>query len=115
MELKNMKLPIIIWTKKSNLNGYAGFSFFIFIFIARDATNHEEIIRHESIHWKQQVELLFLPMWIMYMLLLIVNLIRYRNFDTAYRNIVFEREAYANEDDINYPKTRKFWAWRRYW
>lgn len=29
---------------------------------------------------------------------------------SAYRNISFEREAYANQDDLTYEKTRKLFS-----
>jgi len=32
----------------------------------------------------------------------------------AYRRISFEREAYANEHDLNYLKKRKFWSFKKY-
>jgi len=110
-----MKLPIRIWTSKKRLRGYVGFSFFIFIFVAREAYDHDMIIRHETIHFKQQVEMLFIGMWIMYAFEMVRNYIKYKNFDKAYRNNVFEREAYANDEDEDYLKNRKFWAWNRYW
>ena len=38
----------------------------------------------------------------------------YRNRKTAYKNISFEREAYAKEDDVVYLDSRKPFAWVRY-
>ena len=32
----------------------------------------------------------------------------------AYRNISFEREAYANQRNLNYLESRPMYAWRRY-
>ncbi|SHM50923.1 hypothetical protein SAMN05444267_105137 [Chryseobacterium polytrichastri] len=32
----------------------------------------------------------------------------------AYMRISFEREAYANESNLNYLKKRKFWSFRKY-
>ena len=32
----------------------------------------------------------------------------------AYRNISFEREAYANQRNLNYLKERPLYAWRHY-
>jgi len=32
----------------------------------------------------------------------------------GYRNISFEKEAYANEKDLNYLKNRRAYAWRKY-
>ena len=38
----------------------------------------------------------------------------YKNRDTAYNNIAFEREAYAKEDDVVYLDSRKPFAWVKY-
>jgi len=32
----------------------------------------------------------------------------------AYRNISFEREAYDNDDNLNYIKERKHYSWLKY-
>lgn len=37
----------------------------------------------------------------------IYNLFVYRNHKNAYRNIYFEKEAYDNETNLDYIKTRK--------
>jgi len=39
----------------------------------------------------------------------------YRNAREAYRNISFEREAYDNEANYDYLKTRKWLAFTKYW
>ncbi len=36
------------------------------------------------------------------------------NFDKAYRNISFEREAYSNEKDLDYLRRRQYFAWISY-
>lgn len=69
------------------------------------------VLNHERIHTAQMKELLFLPFYILYLLEWIVRLFMRGN---AYRNISFEREAYANEKNLNYLVTRHRWAmWRR--
>lgn len=73
-----------------------------------------QIINHELIHLRQQLELLIIPFFILYLLDYLINLIRYRNHDRAYRNIVFEREAYSNDSDYMYLKKRKFFSWIKY-
>nr|DAX66245.1 MAG TPA: hypothetical protein [Caudoviricetes sp.] len=35
--------------------------------------------------------------------------LRYRNWDKAYRNIIFEREAYNNQSNLDYLKVRGIW------
>jgi hypothetical protein len=36
----------------------------------------------------------------------LVRFVQYKNRDLAYRNISFEREAYSNETNIGYLKSR---------
>ena len=70
--------------------------------------------RHEAIHTHQMVELLFVVFYLWYGIEWIARLIQYRNKNEAYRNISFEREAYANDNDTNYLKRRKLYAFIRY-
>ena len=67
------------------------------------------LINHEKIHLTQQLELLMIPFFVIYFLEFLIRLLQYRNWELAYRNISFEREAYANEKDLNYLKKRPFW------
>jgi hypothetical protein len=70
-------------------------------------------LNHERIHTAQMLELLVLGFYLWYLVEWLVLLVRHRNVLRAYRNIRFEREAYENERDMNYLKSRKFWAWMR--
>ena len=67
------------------------------------------IINHESIHIKQQEETLVLPFYIIYVTEWFVKLFFYGK--DAYYNISFEREAYDNDDNLSYLKSRKRFAW----
>jgi hypothetical protein len=59
---------------------------------------------HEAIHGRQQLELLVIPFYVIYIIEAIFK---------GYRNISFEREAYCNDDNDNYLKNRKPYAmWR---
>ena len=61
----------------------------------------ERTKRHEAnIHWPQQLELLIIFFYILYLLEWLIKFFIYGS--EAYRNISFEREAYDNDDDINY-------------
>lgn len=44
----------------------------------------------------------------------IVKLCYYRNAMTAYKNVSFEREAYANQSDSKYIDNRKLFSWVKY-
>jgi hypothetical protein len=69
------------------------------------------IINHESIHIKQQQELLVIPFYIWYLTEWFIRLFFKGN---AYRNISFEREAYSNQDNLDYLKTRRWYSFLKY-
>ena len=68
------------------------------------------VLNHELIHCQQQREWLYLPFFIIYVAEWLWYLIKYRNHDKAYRSISFEREAYANEKNLNYLRDRPIYA-----
>ncbi|WP_298221100.1 hypothetical protein [Flavobacterium sp.] len=90
--------------------GYRGMTLFPFVFVRNHEDRHDLVtVNHERIHLRQQLELLVLPFFVWYGLDFLVKLIRYRDKNKAYRNVIFEREAYANEKDLDYLKSRSFW------
>lgn len=80
----------------------------------RDASWIDEcVVNHERIHTAQQKELAFVGFYVIYVLEWLLRLAQYRDRDKAYRNISFEREAYAHGNNLSYLKTRKHYAqWR---
>jgi len=82
-----------------------GLAFWPFIFIASDTIIDDELINHERIHLRQQIEMLVIPFYIWYLIEL---------YTKGYMNISFEKEAYSNENDLNYLKKRKLFNFRRY-
>ncbi|WP_412466695.1 hypothetical protein [Pedobacter sp. KLB.chiD] len=103
-----MSAPILI-VKKLPAAGMAIFPF-ILLKSAR-LKNDQEIINHEKIHLRQQLELLIFPFYILYLINYLINIIRYKEHDLAYRNIVFEKEAYQHETDLNYLKNGNWYGW----
>jgi hypothetical protein len=95
--------------------GYRGLAVFPFVFVkySLDKKN-EAFVNHERIHLRQQLELLVIPFFIWYLVEFLARLIQYKNRDLAYRNISFEREAYANEVDLDYLNRRIFWKFLNY-
>ncbi len=88
---------------------------FPFILVKEASFRHDEVlIRHERIHLRQEVELLVIPFYVLYLFNYGVNLIRFKDHNKAYRQIIFEREAYTNEAIPGYLKKRKLWAWVKY-
>jgi hypothetical protein len=107
-------LPFKIYTRNRIFNYYTGLSFFIFIWICKLTKDEIRLVRHEKIHFLQQVEMLFLFHWILYAFYYIVARAKGHGHYAAYRNNPFELEAYANESDVTYLKTRRVFAWVRY-
>lgn len=69
------------------------------------------IINHESIHIKQQEEMLIIPFYLWYIIEWAIKVPIYFSFRKAYYNISFEREAYDNDDNLSYLNNRKHYAW----
>lgn len=72
------------------------------------------LINHERIHLRQQIELLVVFFYLWYVTEYIINRLRYKDAKKAYRNISFEREAYANETDMDYLYNRSLWSFIKY-
>ena len=68
-------------------------------------------LNHEEIHTAQMKELWYVFFYLWYVTEWLVRLFMKGN---AYRNISFEREAYANEEHIDYLENRKRFAWIKY-
>lgn len=71
----------------------------------------KEIINHERIHLRQQLELLIIPFYLLYLINYLINLFRFKNHHAAYRNIIFEKESYQNERNLNYLKKGNWFGW----
>jgi hypothetical protein len=80
------------------------------------------IVNHESIHWRQQMEMLILFFYIWYFIEWLIKLIIRIPFyifapnsnilkESAYSALSFEREAYTNDDDLEYLKNRRKYSW----
>ena len=113
-----MKIPIVI--EDSSIPKYL--SVFISIgaitlwpfVIARNKLN-PKTLRHETIHIRQQQELLLVGFYLMYTYYWLKGLWTSRgDSQVAYYTIPFEQEAYDNEHDEEYLNTRKRFAWWRY-
>lgn len=95
--------------------GFRGVAIFPLVLLkyAVDKENNV-LLNHERIHLRQQIELLIFPFFVWYFLEYLIRIIQYKNFDLAYRNISFEREAYANEKQLDYLKQRSVWRFLKF-
>ena len=70
--------------------------------------------RHETIHFQQQLEMLFVPFFLLYFFFWLKGLSQYKDGKASYYANPFEKEAYINENDENYLATRKRFSWIHY-
>lgn len=95
--------------------GYNGLTLYPFIFLKNEKLKFDAVLlNHERIHLMQQLELLILPFYLCYGLEFVVRFVHYKNWSTAYRNISFEKEAYENEKNLYYLKTRCWLGFIKY-
>jgi len=106
---------MIFYSKYLVPRGYLGIAIFPFIILRkRSLLKNWYLINHEKIHLRQQIELLIIPFYIIYGFEFLVRLVQYRSWKLAYLNISFEREAYINEKNLNYLKSRPFLSFIKY-
>jgi hypothetical protein len=115
-----MKLPLIfenskvpVWLSKIAPIEINALSFFVFVFARGDLD--ERVRRHETIHYKQQLEMLFIFQWIMYGYFHLKGILSGFKGSEAYYLNPFELEAYDNDEKADYLIKRKPYAWVRYW
>ena len=94
----------VIYNKIIPFKGYKAITIWPFIFARKKLSEID--INHEKIHLAQQLELLIIPFYIIYFIEWIFK---------RYRNISFEKEAYANQEDMNYLEWRRkpYAMWRK--
>lgn len=95
--------------------GFVGITLYPFIFLKNKNLKKDVILlNHERIHLKQQKELLIVFFYVFYGIEWLCKFVKYRDYNTAYFNLSFEREAYQCEKDLNYLDKRKWWAFFKY-
>lgn len=105
----------IIQNRLSNLllaKGFAAVTIYPFVFVRTDEAVTPQLLTHERIHGRQQLEMLLLPFFAWYIVEWLIRLCIDRR--TAYRMISFEQEAYRNDWNEDYLKTRRPWRWVQY-
>lgn len=103
----------IIYNDVIPFKGFIGVNLFGVLFVRNDKRDSltDSVITHEEIHTLQMKELGYIWFYIYYLAEYIVNRFIYKNAYKAYRNISFEKEAYANQHDRSYLKRRKSFSW----
>lgn len=95
----------------------AGITLFPFIILRKEIRGSAEAaitINHERIHIRQQVELLVAIFAVLYIASFLWGLLRGLTLYEAYRDIIFEREAFDKMYDPGYLKERTMFAFLKY-
>tara|TARA_R110000824_G_scaffold235912_1_gene424696 strand:+ start:169 stop:525 length:357 start_codon:yes stop_codon:yes gene_type:complete len=107
---EDSKIPV--WLSKVAPIEIWALSFACFVFCRGKLS--EETKRHETIHFQQQLEMLFVFQWFLYGLFWLIGYVKYRDGRKAYHRNPFEQEAYENESFENYLSSRKRFFWWKY-
>lgn len=108
-------ISIASWFSQSRIIG-CQFLFWLFVhdynYWDKHRTKNTIKWTHENIHFEQGKELGFVFFWILYVLLYIINLFRFK-FDKrkAYKENAFELEAYRNDGISGYLDIRENYNW----
>jgi hypothetical protein len=102
---------IVIRNRWLPIRGYDAMNLFGCLLCRRETVLSDDLVLHERIHTRQMMELLFVGFYLWY---LVEWLIRLPLRGNAYRNISFEREAYAHQLEPDYLSRRKRYAWWHY-
>jgi hypothetical protein len=129
----------VIYNDLIPFKGFQAITILPFIFARNSAKWLKDyVLNHETIHLRQQLEVLIASAAVIAALILIfgwswwwmltsfgvyyawygiewlVRLAICHDTHLAYKNIAFEQEAYLNEYDMTYLKNRKLFAWVEY-
>lgn len=106
---------LIIYNRHFPLGSFFAINMFGVIFCRSDKGRMSDVDKnHEFIHTLQQREMLFVGFYVWYVVEWLYYLIKYKNHLKAYNAIRFEREAYANQDNLVYKHHRRHFAWWGY-
>lgn len=114
-----------VWDKKrkllffiNKLLPFKGFKYFNFfgIMVTRIKNVLEKFTdmaaRHEGTHTIQMLEVGILPYYPLYVLEFLIKLVIYRNWNTAYKAVSFEREARMAQYEVDYYESRKVFQYK---
>lgn len=102
----------IIYNKLIPFKGFSAINLFGVLFAREGVHITCTTISHERIHTEQMKELGYIFFYLLYLLEWLVKLPFYGK--KSYRNISFEREAYANEEELFYMRNRKKYSFLNY-
>lgn len=109
----------VIFNKFIPFKGFSAINLFGVIFVREEyksiqgTPGYNRMLNHEAIHTAQMREMLYVFFYIVYFLEWLFRLIA-PPYDTAYKDISFEKEAKANEADFDYLAKRKHYNFVKY-
>ena len=106
---ENSKVPVVL-SKVSPIE-IGAITLGPFVFSRGEISDQTK--NHESIHWEQYKECLIVGFLVLYGISYLINIFKGRGGPWAYRNIWFEKEAYDNDENLDYIKSRRWFAWAR--
>ena len=106
---------MIVIIRRLFYSNYVGLSLWPFIILKEDRLKEDVVLlNHERIHLRQQLELLVLPFYLLYVTEWLIRCCIYRDAYEAYQRLSFEQEAYEHEKDLDYLTRRKAFSFFKY-
>lgn len=109
-ENNNMKVIHSSWFPFGNYSTINLFG----ILITKEKNLSKYTINHEAIHTAQMKEMLYVFFYLWYGIEYILIRLFHRKQSCAYHDVSFEEEAYYNEFNLSYLKSRKHYNWIKY-
>lgn len=109
----------IIYNKWIPFKGYLAINLFGVLFVrgTKEDSGDDitaEVINHESIHTAQMKEMGYIFFYLWYFLEYLCIRLFHKKQGDAYADVSFEEEAYNNEQNPDYLKQRKHYAWLKF-
>jgi hypothetical protein len=86
----------------------------IYPFIFIKSKYKKTTLNHEKIHIAQAKELFVFGFYIWYLFSFLYQFLNRFNYHDSYRNIIFEREAYGEDNNLDYLNKRKRFNFLKY-
>lgn len=112
----------VVYSKYIPPKNFTAINIFGFIFIrneykdilAKNIFLQQQLLNHEAIHTRQMKETLYIFFYLWYGLEWLIRWIAYGfNSTKAYKNLLFEREAYMNDHNFGYLELRLKYTWMK--
>lgn len=99
----------VIYNDVIPFDGFKVINLFGVLFVRNGRTMSDVDLNHERIHTAQMKEMLYVFFYLWYLIEWLIELFHYRG--KAYHTNTFEREAHENDENLDYLRTRKRFAW----